>query len=877
MDLITTHLNSDFDSLGAMIAAKKLYPDAVCVFPGSKEKTLRQFFINSSSYATGFARVRDVELDKVTRLIVVDVDNAERIGVFAALVDKPGVEVHVYDHHPTNEDSIKAGVRHVERVGAVTTMMVEILREKGIEIDHEEATVMLLGIFEDTGGLTFVTTTTRDFEVAGYLLGCGADLTAVREFITPELTADQVALLDDLLKSRKVQLFGDVEISICHASFDEYVGDLAVLAHKICDIENLDTLILYVRMEDRVHIVARSRVVEVDVSEVARHFGGGGHPAAASATVREMTPIQVAEELMLILPSIVKPMVTAADILTSTVKVVTSDMTLSQVRDLLNRYHINAVPVLRGEKLVGLITRIIVERALQHGLEETPAEQYMTTEFETVTPQTPLERVRELIVEARQRFVPVVEDSHLLGAVTRTDLLRALSPGDKGSLPASAPKEAQVRRVVRMFEEMVDDVVIARLRELGQLAVEMGMTAYLVGGMVRDILLRKENLDVDVVVEGDGIELAMAVGKKWGAAVHPHRTFGTAKIVLPDGFQLDIATARTEYYKSPAALPTVEQSSLKLDLSRRDFTVNTLAMRLEPERFGEVIDFFGGFRDLKEKTLRILHNLSFVEDPTRILRALRFSLRFGFSIGSQTSKLIKNAVKNGFLAQGRGIRMFRETRYLFEEADPLRALALLKHYKILEAFHPAHRHDSKLEERLEEVIEVNAWYELLYTDKQVKHWMTYLLAILDGLDDEEVEQWIADFGVAAKEGNALKVARGEAGLVLAGLRMSPDGNGLPNSVIYRACSQASTEALLYAMARTRHEGKRRAISRYCTRLAGVSTFIRGKDLMELGIPSGPIYRLLLGELLDVKLDGKVATRKDEERWVKRRWNKLTAS
>ncbi|TLN18754.1 hypothetical protein FDZ71_05550 [bacterium] len=199
MEVITTHMNSDFDALGAMAGARLLYPGAVCVFPGSQEKSLRNFFLASSIYASGFGRAKNVDLKKVTRLILVDTDQPSRIGRFAELVGKEGVEVHIYDHHPKNSESIRGAFELCENVGATTTLMVEELLRRGIKIGPADATVMLLGIMEDTGKLTFAASTPRDFFAAGKLLEAGADLSSVAGFLEPELTAEQVFLLEQLL------------------------------------------------------------------------------------------------------------------------------------------------------------------------------------------------------------------------------------------------------------------------------------------------------------------------------------------------------------------------------------------------------------------------------------------------------------------------------------------------------------------------------------------------------------------------------------------------------------------------------------------------------------------------------------------------------
>ncbi len=172
-----------------------------------------------------------------------------------------------------------------------------------------------------------------------------------------------------------------------------------------------------------------------------------------------------------------------------------------------------------------------------------------------------------------------------------------------------------------------------------------------------------------------GSDLAEEFEKKFTCRIRTHKKFGTAIILFPDGLKVDVATARLEVYDSPAALPTVEKGPIKMDLYRRDFTINTLAIQLNPRAFGELIDFFGGVKDIKEKVIRVLHNLSFVEDPTRVFRAIRFEQRLGFQIGKHTQNLMKNAVKMGFMERLSGGRVLSEFILILQEDNPIPALS----------------------------------------------------------------------------------------------------------------------------------------------------------------------------------------------------------
>ncbi|MGQ9654880.1 MAG: CBS domain-containing protein [Thermodesulfobacteriota bacterium] len=873
LQVITTHINADFDALASMLAAKKLYPQARIVFPGSQERSLREFFVQSTFYLFEVDRIRDIDLERIGTLILVDTRQRSRIGRFAEVVDSPGVAVHIYDHHPPTDDDLEGEVQVVKELGATTTLMVQILRERGLEVTPDEATVLALGIYEDTGSLTFSSTRPEDFEAMAYLRSKGAKLSIVSDLITRELTADQVFLLNDLIRSaRKVRVQG-VEVVIATAASEHYVGDFAVLVHKLRDMENIDVLFALARMEDRVYLVARSRLESVNVGQIALGFGGGGHATAASATIRDLTLMQAEERLLALLKEMVRPVRSAREIMSFPVKTIYAEQKIKEAAEILARFNINVLPVMKGEELVGLISRVVVQKASYHGLEELPVKEYMTSDFDTVTPDVPVEEVRRIIVENAQRFVPVLEDGRLVGAITRTDILRelqfdGLETGEYAFDRVHKEEAVRKKKIRQMMEERLPPRILGLLSDLGDVAGEMGINAFVVGGFVRDLLLRQENLDLDVVVEGDAIEFSRSYAEARACRCRPHHEFGTAVLILPDGLKVDVATARTEYYEHPAALPTVELSSIKLDLYRRDFTINTLAVCLNPPHFGQLLDFFGGQRDIKDRTVRVLHNLSFVEDPTRVLRAVRFENRFGFKISKHTLNLIHSAVRLNFLEKVEGRRLWQELLMLLSEKRPLVAMQRLREFDVLRFIHPSLDLGEAKRRLFQEVEGVLAWYELLYLEDRVEPWRVYLLALLDEMSDEEVCQALERLAFPPREVQRWSAQKMAADRVLS--RIS-SARGLRPSQVYAIMQPFRIETLLYLTAKAREHGAKRHLSQYITRYRGVNPMLNGEDLKALGMKPGPVFRRALDALRDARMDGKVTTREDEVDFVLRRF------
>jgi len=873
LTVITTHVNADFDAFASMLAAQKLYPGALVVFPGSQEKNLRDFFVKSMVYLYNIVKIREIDLGAVERLVLVDTRQASRIGKFATILDRPDLDIHIYDHHPSMPDDLSGTVEVTEMTGATVTILTKCLREKEIPITPEEATIMALGLYEDTGSFTFSSTTEDDYMAAAYLLSQGANLNVVSDMVTRELTPEQVSLLNDMIEAVTHRNINGIDVALTVVSREAYVADFALLVHKLKDMQNLDVIFALAGMENRIYMVGRSRVPEVDVGDIAMAFDGGGHPSAASATIREETLIQVEDKLIRILNQFINPKRSAKDLLSSPVIHVEPAVTLREAGELLTRYNVNVLLVLESDNLLGFISRQVIEKGLHHKLEEVPVWEYMTTGIDTVGTDAPISEIQRKIIDNKQRLLPVMENGRVIGVITRTDLLNVLV-----SKPARIPEfsidsenwESHVRQrhVTKFLEERFDKEIVELLKAMGRVADSLNYKAYAVGGFVRDIFLYQENLDIDVVIEGDGIEFARTLVASLGGRVRAHEAFRTAVVVLPDGRKIDIATARLEYYQSPAALPTVERGSIKLDLYRRDFTINTLAIKLNPEGFGTLIDFFGAQKDLKQKVIRVLHNLSFVEDPTRVFRAIRFEQRFGLRIGKLTSGLIENAVRMDFFKDLSGRRLFSELRQILEEDKPIMALRRINEYNLLKLIHPEIVYDQALERRLSSVEKVITWYNLLFLDEDCHYWMVYLLGLMNSLDREKAETLCDLFELNQQYRHILVDQRLKAE---ASLRWVASSSRHKNSDFYREFLPYETEILLYMMASANRDSIKRAISTYITKLRLVKTLLTGNDLKEMGYEPGPIFREILSGLRDARLNDEVKTRQDEEAFVRMNW------
>ncbi len=868
MEVITTHTNADFDALASMIAAKKLYPKAVLVFPGSQERSLREFFIHSTLYALEVERVKNIALREVERLILVDTRQISRIGKFSEIAAKPGLDIHIYDHHPPSSDDLRGSVEVIAEVGATVTLLLEHLRQRKIDIAPDEATIMLLGIYEDTGNLTFPSAREEDFQAAGYLVGRGANLNILSNVITRELTSEQIFLLNDLIQSATRYDVHGIDVVIAQASTDRYIGDIAVLVHKLKDMENLDVLFVLVQMEGRVYLIGRSRLEEVNASEIAAEFGGGGHPTAASATIKGMPLLEAHSRLLKTLRQLVRPKRVARDLMVHPVKTIEPGRTLAEAGEILSRYFLDILPVVWEERVVGLISKEVVERAIHHGLKDALVKEYMLTEFHAISPETPFSRIQELAIGQSQSLIPVIEKDRLVGIVAMTDVMRVLQEGMIQSAKESQPLYVRKKMISKLIEERFPERIRSLLTEFGRVGDDLGYSVFGVGGFVRDLLMRVENYDIDIVVEGDAIRLAEEFEKRFHCRIRTHKKFGTALILFSDGLKVDVATARLEIYDSPAALPTVERGSIKADLYRRDFTINTLAIRLNPRAFGELIDFFGGVKDIKEKVIRVLHNLSFVEDPTRVFRAIRFEQRLRFQIGKHTQNLMKNAVKAGFFGRLSGGRILSELILIWQEQDPIPAMKRMRDFNLFPFLHPRLTFDEEKVFLFEQIHHIIAWFDLLFLEEKMDRWLIYFYGLIDSFREEEIREICER--LAMNERQKRKAIEGKRQADQALLQMFAwvnAGREPKRSEIYSILDPLSTEVKLFMMAKTTQMTTRRYISLYFTQLKDMKPILRGTDLIKMGIKPGPSIRKGLEDLLKARLDEQVITRQDEMQYV----------
>jgi tRNA nucleotidyltransferase (CCA-adding enzyme) len=876
MRIILTHEQADFDAMASLLGAYLLDESALPVLPKRMNRNVKAF-LTLYGVDLPFVERDDLPREPIDSVTLVDTQS---------MVSVKGVSSHtqvrVVDHHQLKEGLPDNWVVTTEEIGAAATLFVESLRDQIGALSMVEATLLLLGIYEDTGSLTYSRTTSRDLRAAAFLLEQGANINIANDFLNHPLSLEQQAVYDQLRADAESQIIhGHIIVVSCGSAL--YVDEeLSTIAHKLRDLLDPDALVLLITTRGGIQLIARSTKDTVNVARLASHFGGGGHTRAAAALIKDRDLQDVCSELQNILPDYILPAVTVAQIMSHSPQVLAPETMADEAASLMQRYGYEGFPVVRSGKVVGLLTRRSVDRALAHkkSLPEMSlsASSLMEAGEVTVHPDDSIESLQRRMTETGWGQIPVVDPEYgkIIGIVTRTDLLKTLTQesGYTGR-----------QNLASKLNAVLPSARLALLNAIARAAFDQHDALYIVGGFVRDLLLERPGLDYDLVVEGDAISLARVLVRKYGGRITSHARFGTAKWFIADirnnlvaelesdetiaGSRdlkpsdlpefIDFISARTEFYTYPTALPTVQRGSIKLDLHRRDFTINTLALRLDGHYYGTLYDFWGGFNDLRQRLIRCLHSLSFVDDPTRMLRAVRFEQRFDFRIEERTLHLLKEALQ--LISRVSGDRIRHELDHIFNEERAVHMLARLDDLGLLAAIHPDLKWDNWIQNRLcslsEDRLLENCCNEGLhdFEPAELRRSISYVLWVIR-LSPAGVRRVLS----------RLKLPKDLAKDALSACELRKELKtlvDLPPSVVTTYLEKLSPLSIKAAYLATDDPEQRQLLQHYESSWSKIMPSISGHDLRALGLPPGPVYRKILDGLRSAWLDGRINNLREE--------------
>lgn len=908
MDLILCHTTADFDTLGAAVGLARLHPGARIVLAGGLHPAVRDFLaLHRDEYP--LIERRSVTPEQVRSLIVVDTQQRSRLGKVAEWLDQPEVRLTVYDHHLATESDLSPQVAYIEAVGAVTTLVVEQLQQQHIRPTAIEATVMALGIHVDTGSLTFAHTTPRDARALAWLMEQEASLRAIADYVDPGLSPELQDLLATALATLHTDTIQGYVVAWVLLELDQFLPGLSGLASRLMDVLALDGLVLGARYhrkgdeaDESLSVIGRSRIEGTDLNALFQPLGGGGHPRAAAANLHHVRGEEVLAQLVAQFQAQLPQPPTARELMSSPVRTIRPETAIAEAQRILLRYGHSGLSVVdEAGQLVGIISRRDIDIALHHGFSHAPVKGYMTTNLKTITPDTLLPEIESLMVTYDVGRLPVMKQGQLIGIVTRTDVLRQLhqrsGAKQQHTLPTGGDRPLQLAlgNLLPLLRQRLMPELWKLLAIAAQEAETRGWQLYLVGGAVRDVLLTQLAAaretepasqfiaDIDLVVDGfheaaeteAGVALARSLQARYPQArLEVHGKFQTAALLwhhdpVFQSLWVDVATARTEFYPYPAANPEVEASSIQQDLYRRDFTINALAVRLTQPKPGELLDFFGGILDLQAGQIRVLHANSFIEDPTRIYRAVRFAVRLGFQLEPQTERYIHHAIASGvyqrvqnqadpnFRAPALQTRLKAELKYILQAPYWEAALHLLDRLQALQCIHPS--------------LEVNLalWRELRLVDRWLRrtsqrsaepglalvphqpNWLLRLEVILAHLAPEHRAAIATAFQLPADSIACL----GQLATAQAAIATHLPPTAQPSQIVELLRQYDPPTLILVALRSDRHQ--RRTIWQYLTQWAKVKPPLDGKALQALGYTPGPQFKTMLDTLTAATLDGVV--------------------
>ncbi|MDZ7952242.1 CBS domain-containing protein [Nostoc sp. DedQUE09] len=903
MDLILCHTTADFDALGAAVGLTRLLSGSKIVLPGGSHPTVRDFLaLHRDEYP--LIERRSVNPEKIRSLTVVDTQQRDRLGKAAEWFDLPTVrEIIVYDHHLGQESDISATRSHIDSVGATTTLIVEQLQQQEISLTSAEATVMALGIHVDTGSLTYDQSTPRDALALAWLMQQGASLSVISTYRDPGLSPQLQQLLTESLESLEYLYLHGYTVAWVTLKTDSFVPGLSSLASELLEITEIDALLLaneYPLSEEdsRLTVIGRSQIPKTNLNLLFQLLGGGGHSQAASLNLRGVDSQAILKQLLDGVKAQIPHPPTARDLMSSPVRTILPETTIAEAQRILLRYRHSGLSVVDTQgQLVGIISRRDIDIALHHGFSHAPVKGYMTKNLKTITPDTTLPEIESVMVTYDIGRLPVLENEQLLGIVTRTDVLRELHQERDEDEGGEQKFKIQNSKFKIPLSTELQNCLAPQLWQLlttaSQEAEKRGWHLYLVGGGVRDLLLAEVASgtlmikDIDLVVDGfhksadvgAGVELAKALQQLYPTArLEIHGAFQTAALLWHkdpelDSLWVDIATARTEFYPYPAANPEVEASSIRQDLYRRDFTINALALRLTSPRAGELLDFFGGLLDLQARQIRVLHANSFIEDPTRIFRGVRFAVRFGFEIEAQTEEFIRYAINSGVYdrtAQENSrtpalqTRLKTELRHILEAPYWKSALQLLDNLEALQCIHPSLKLDVEV---LRQLRLLERCLQRFDPQPTLIHWEMRLQALIAHLKPQYRAKVAKNLQLqedGIKRLQNLAFAQDEV------VESLPERQS-PSQVVQLLRQYDLPMLILIALQSPR--SLRHQIWEYLTVWANVQPLLNGNDLKKVGYKPGPQYRQILDDILAATLDGVIKDKTEAEEFLAQHYPK----
>ena len=856
-EIIALPHDASLDLLGAARALSLLHPKSVILHPVRLAQNAWEIARTSSWFKS--VSLNEIDWTQVQNIYLVDItlpkQNPELIDQLSHL----SIRTFLISHRPPRLP-FHPKVSSLKGL-SLTTNLVAKLKHKNISISKEDAKLFLAAITERTWAGLAHKVTKQDAQISNFLKEFGISTKQIANSIVLGMRDGQAGLYREMLKRIEDFQAGYWPITMIIVKTIGQVQDIEPIIDALWSDLSPVVLLIGVSTGKFCRIWARSSIAQIDLFSMFRKFRPRRERRWTCFSIQQKGILRQKNMLKSFLKANLKSEKTAGEIMSVSPRCIDKSETVKNALEIMLMFNIMSLVVLENNKFSGVLTRRDLDRAIKMDLMDSEIGQYVPTNCPTVEVDTPIRVIKNIMVRFNLTKIPVLDQRRIAGIITSRELLRALPdylPMPHDYLPLAKPAFLPQKNTIEKLLKRLFSLKVFRLLErIGTFAETKHLQAFAVGGFVRDLLLEKKNLDIDIVLLGDATKFAQALSKELECEFKVFDRFHTSRIYYED-MKIDFSSARIEHYSSPGALPQVEFSGLSNDLFRRDFSINSLALNLNPDSFLQIIDFFGGYQDMQKKQIRILHPFSFLEDPTRLFRALRFSKRFSFKLEKDTKRAFDQAIQRESVMQLSKKRIGTEIKRCLKEESPYRIIEELFESKLMKYLDNRLTDTSILPSRFRLVPGLVRRFNIL--EEEIDQEAILWAGLLSVLTPSEAGKIMDSLGTPAKRKKIIVQS-------LEGMAKIPEQLAkieIQNNLeLYNLLTGQFLESLIALIAFSLDKISSKKVLYYIGNLRNISCAITGKDLIAAGLPPGAHIRIIFQQIQAEKLQGKSFTKQEE--------------
>ncbi len=856
-ELIAIPHNADLDLLGAARCLQLLNPQAKILHPVRLKQNAWEAARRCEWFKT--EKISDINFSDIKRIHLVMINQPRHNNEIVEAISRHGTEAIIHSDKSARLP-FSYILKQYHSLSLTASLMNRLISENRV-LANEELQLFNLAVNEKTWVGLSSRCREEDLKALAFLRNQSFSPVRTSNAISLGLREGQAAVYHQILKNIEDIQPGYWPISFAAVKAVNQVQDLEPVIDTVWSDLSAPVAVIMITYQSFSRVWARSNISQIDFFEIFHEFRPARQRSWIYFNFSGNSHEQNSEKLLQHLNGNIKSDLTAGEIMSASPRCVECSITVKQALDEMLKFNIMSLIVTRNREFIGIVTRRDLDRALQMNLLDSAIEPYIPSDIPVVSPKTPVRALKSLMVRYNLTRLPVIDSGKIKGIITTHELLRALPdylPLPQDFLPLAEKIQMPGPESIEEILKRVFSLRIYHLiNRISRFAGNRGIAAFAVGGFVRDLLLQRQNFDLDIVVIGDAMKFASEFSKELACDFKVFDRFHTARIYFED-LKVDFSSARIEHYSTPGALPQIEYSGLSNDLFRRDFTINALALSLLPESFLELKDFFGGFNDLMNRKIRILHSFSFLEDPTRLFRALRFAGRFNFSLDKDTKRAFDLAVSREAITRLSTKRIAAEVSRCFNEERPQQIISDLFEAGLMRFLSPELTDTSILPGRFKLIRALIKRFKPM--PEEIDDEAVYWAGLLVSLPLETAEKLLDVTGTPHTR--RIKI-----------LQSLTSMNSLPgqlnhleeidNRCLYDLLKDLCPEALISTIAFAVDKRNARKIIYYLINLRHIKCIISGKDLLTEGIKPGPHIRKIFDHIISLKLGGRKLSREEE--------------